>query len=122
MLEQNTGAQAADVVETPEAYVFVVKQGDLGKAIGKNGANLQRLERVMRKKVEFVEDADSIEALIGNLFKPVALQKIETNGTNVVVRVNPSEKGLAIGAKGWKIKRAREVLKRKFDVQDLKVV
>lgn len=122
MLERETGAQAFDVLLTPESIVFVVKAGDLGKAIGKNGANRERLERMALRKVELVEFAETLEGFLANLFKPARIEKITASGTSVVLKVGVSEKGLAIGRGGSKINRARELVKRHYGVEELKVM
>ncbi len=122
MLEAQTGAQAFDVLLTPESMIFVVKPGDLGKAIGKNGANLARLERMASRRVELVELSDTLEGFLANLFKPARIEKIQANGTSVIVKVDANDKGLAIGRGGSKINRARELVKRHFGVDELKVM
>ena len=127
LLERETGAQAMDVLDSPESVVFLVKQGDLGKAIGKNGISLQTLSRKMGKRVEFVEFNESLDGFLGNLFKPVQIHEIQKNsaldgGQSIVLKVDFQNKGLAIGKGGSKINRARELAKRHFGVSELKIM
>ncbi len=124
MFEQLTSVQAFDVLLSQDSVVFVIKTGDLGKAIGKNGLTLARLERTMGRKVELVEFADNLEGFLRNLFKPAKLEQVQINnaGQNVVLRVEMQNKGLAIGRGGSKINRARELAKRHFGVIELKVM
>ena len=127
LLERETGAQAMDVLGSPESVVFLVKQGDLGKAIGKNGTSLQKLSRKMGKRVEFVEFNESLDGFLGNLFKPVQIHEIQKNsaldgGQSIVLKVDFQNKGLAIGKGGSKINRARELAKRHFGVSELKIM
>ncbi len=122
MLERETGAQGFDALLTPESIVFVVKAGDLGKAIGRNGANRERLERIASRKIELVEFADTLEGFLENLFKPARIGKIDASGTSVTVKVDAEDKGLAIGRGGSRINRARELVKRHYGVEELKVL
>ncbi|MFH1056453.1 MAG: NusA-like transcription termination signal-binding factor [Candidatus Micrarchaeota archaeon] len=126
MLEQNSGVQAVDALAAPESIVFVVKQGDLGRAIGKNASNLERLERKFGRRVEFVEFDSDLNGFLKNLFKPVALENVEFNenagGQTVVLKVDFKNKGLAIGRGGSKINRARELVKRHFGIAELKIL
>ena len=127
LLERDTGAQALDVLDSQDAVVFLVKQGDLGKAIGKNGLNLHKLERMLSKRVEFVEFNDNLDGFLGNLFKPVQIHDVQKNtaldgGQSIVLKVDFQNKGLAIGKGGSKINRARELVKRHFGVSELKIM
>lgn len=124
MFEKLTSSQAFDVLLSPESVVFVVKAGDSGKIIGKNGAGLSRLERTMGRRVEIVEYAENLEGFLKNLFKPVLVEdvRVSSNGQNVLLRVEVKNKGLAIGKGGSRINRARELAKRHFGVIELKVM
>jgi len=126
-LEQNSGVQPLDAVDSPESVVFVVRQGDLGKAIGKDGLMLHKLEKKIGKRVEFVEYNESLEGFLGNLFKPVAIEQVQMSaaangGQAIMLKVDFKNKGLAIGKGGSKIKRARELAKRHFAIEDLKIM
>ncbi len=48
-----------------ERIIYVVKKGDMGLAIGKNGDNIRRMQRVLGKRIEMVEEVD----LLMNLSK-----------------------------------------------------
>jgi len=124
LFERLSGVQAFDVLLNEDSAVFVVKSGDLGKAIGKNGSTLAHLERAFGRRVELVEFADSLEGFLKNLFKPVKLEQVQiaNSGQQVVLRVEAQNKGLAIGRGGIRINRARELAKRHFGVLELKVM
>ena len=127
MLEQGTGALAKDVVFTPSAVVFVVKQGDLGKAIGRQGKNIWRLEKMFGRGVQFVEEATELRNFAANLFAPAQVLEVKQSNSAggkkmVFVKVDAKNKGLAIGAKGEKINRARTMLQRHFGIDDVKIV
>ncbi|MEM4255293.1 MAG: NusA-like transcription termination signal-binding factor [Candidatus Norongarragalinales archaeon] len=123
LFEQLSSVQAFDALLNEDSVVFVVKSGDLGKAIGKNGSTLARLERAMGRRVELVEFADNLEGFLRNLFKPAKLEHVQVNnaGQSVLLRVEAQNKGLAIGRGGSRINRARELAKRHFGVVELKV-
>ena len=123
LIERNTGARALDVLENPASVVFLVQAGDAGKAIGKNGSNLRNLERALRRKVEIIEFASSLEGFVANLVKPASVEGITPSGENgLSVKVDGKNKGLAIGSKGWKINASRELLKRHYNVSEFKIM
>ncbi|PIY92022.1 NusA-like transcription termination signal-binding factor, partial [Candidatus Micrarchaeota archaeon CG_4_10_14_0_8_um_filter_60_7] len=68
LLESATGAQGRDAVAVGEKLVFVVNEGQLGRAIGKGGEGLRRLEARVGKQVEVVEYAEGAEKFARNLF------------------------------------------------------
>lgn len=126
VLERVTGAKATDVVRKEDGVVFVVEPGDLGRAIGKQGAAIKRLRGVLDRKVEIVEYDADLPKFIGNLFLPAlvtGVSEADVMGKKILqVRVDPDKKGLAIGKGGEKVKRARLLVNRLFGVDDLKVL
>ena len=126
LLETSTGAKAKDVVLTSSAVIFVLEPGNLGKAIGKQGANIQRLKRGLDKQVDVFEYSESLEGFVRNFFYPVqviGVEEMDQNGRKTVsVKVDPKNKGLAIGKGGEKIERARLLVKRYFGFDWLKIV
>ena len=126
LLETRTGARAEDVVFTTDAVVYMIQKGDLGKAIGKNGSNIAGLKRALDKHVELVEASDSIEGLLANVFHPVSVNQVrveERGGKRIaLVKVDPKNKGLAIGRGGEKINVARLLAKRRFGCDDVRII
>jgi N utilization substance protein A len=126
MLDGYTRASAKDVVIEPERLIFVVRKGDLGKAVGRNGANAERMQKLLSKRVEFVEEGNNVEEFTTNLLYPATVKEVlveETDGRKaLLVKVDPKSKGVAIGKGGERIKRAKMLLKRFYGIEELKVV
>ena len=123
-LEKATGARATDVLVSGDSVIFVVAKGNLGLAIGRAGANIQKLRRMMAgKEVEIVEEASDVKELLTHALSPAMLKGIEQNDRGeVIVSVDPKSKGLAIGRGGERIKRARVLAKRLFGVTEVRIV
>lgn len=126
MLEKSTGALARDAVFTDSTIIFVVKQGDLGRVIGKQGKNIQKLKRLFSREIQVVEEASELRHFVSNLFAPAQVQEVKENSADgkkvLFVKVDPKSKGLAIGSRGEKINRARLLLKRHYGVDEVKIV
>lgn len=124
-LEQITGARAGDVVVSENAVTFLVEKGDLGRAIGKGGENLQKLRNALGKNVELVETSDDLKKFLTNFFHGVTFERYEEKEANgkksVYLRVNASQKGKVIGKGGEKINACRELVKRHFGVDELRI-
>lgn len=113
-----TKATALDCVidDRFDRVIYVIRQGDMGLAIGKKGDNIKRLQNVLGKRIEMVEHAENLENFITNIFKPAEVTGIERGGeegpVNVLVRQR-SDLGIAIGKAGCNIEKAR-ILCRRF--------
>jgi N utilization substance protein A len=129
MLEKYTRARLTDVISTDDTMVLVVKKGDLTRVVGKHGANVARLRRMFGKRIEVIEAAKDLKQLLANVFYPVQVKDFAVvnqaagSGKRVVqVEVDRENKGLAIGRGGEKIKIARLLTKRYFNLDDLKIL
>ena len=123
LFESITGATAKDCIIDNEGnrIIFLIKQGEMGIAIGKNGINIKRATKLIGKPVEVVEAADTPEELIKNALFPAKVHVVkitrDASGRLIAnVAVDPKDKGLAIGREGSKIQRARILAKRYFDI------
>ncbi|KSW11648.1 transcription elongation factor NusA [Pyrodictium occultum] len=127
LLQDLTGAIARDCIVDNEnnRVIFLVRPGDAGKAIGRRGSNINRLRKLLGKEIEVVEYADDLEAMVKNLFAPariLGVRVVQRNGRKILyVTVDPNDKGRAIGKGGRKVSVARIVLKRYFDIDEIKI-
>lgn len=125
LFEGLTGAHVRDCVINDEANLitFVVKEGEMGLAIGKNGSNIRRAERMVGKSIEVVEYSPEKETFIRNILSPARIKSVkfsEEKGKNVVsVVVEFENKKVAIGRKGRKIENAKKLARRHFEIQDV---
>ncbi|MFH1750711.1 MAG: NusA-like transcription termination signal-binding factor [Candidatus Micrarchaeota archaeon] len=126
MLERITGARASDVVLENEVLIFAVPDSEFGRAVGKAGANIYRLERAFNKHIEIVKSPSSREQFFGSLLHPAMLKEFiekERDGKrSLEILVDNSDRGLAIGRSGDKIKRAKMLGKRYFGYEDVKII
>jgi N utilization substance protein A len=118
LFEKVTRVMPADYLETAGWLLFLVDMSQLGRAIGKKGANVKKLAEMFRKKVVVIGDSDDPEVFVRNFFNNVGIANIEIidvmGEKNVVLTVNENDRGIAIGKEGERIKAAKELLKKKF--------
>ena len=124
LFQQLTGASVRDCVVSKESAVFVVSEGELGRAIGKGGSAIMRVKDAFRRRVDVVEHADDPERFVRNIFSAVEIKNLkidETGGGRIaVVTVDPRDRGTAIGRNGERVKMARMLMQRYFGM-DLKL-
>lgn len=128
LFERITGANAKDCIvdEDENRVIFVVKEGEVGMAIGKGGRNIKALERMTSKKHEIIEYSEEPEQFIKNALKPARVREVrlteKRNGkTMAVVAVRPKDKGIAIGKNGRNAERLRFLAKRYFQIQKVSI-
>lgn len=114
-----TGVDASDFEHTEFGLVFLVQKKDLGRAIGKQGAIIQKLRHAFKQNVFVFADSEILEEFVHNLFSNINIQNMEVREAMgekaVFLTVLENERGLAIGKNGQRIKIAKKLLKRKFN-------
>jgi len=128
LFESITSANVKDCIidDDLNRIIFVVKQGDIGAAIGKGGKNIHLLERMTGKKHEIIEHSEKPAQFIKNALKPARVNEVRIterpNGKIIaVVSVNPRDKGVAIGKNGRNAERIRFLAKRYFQIQNVSI-
>lgn len=127
MFEAITGAAVVDCVDDEDIITFVVRQGDLKKALIRRGAKIKELVRIFRKRIKVIEYSTDASVFIKNLLypaeviEPVRVAEKPDGRKIVVVSVNPRDKGVAIGKDGKNINLARLLVKRHFNIDHVTI-
>ena len=123
LFENMTRAKILDCIPEEERLVYVVKQGDMGLAIGKNGENINRVKKTLDKSIELVEYSEDPVTFLKNAFGPVSLSSVNIMNKNgkrlAYVEVPNKEKGLAIGRNGKNIEKVKMLVRRHHDIEDV---
>lgn len=103
---------------------FVVKNGDMGLAIGKKGSTVAKVQKAVDKGVEIVEHSEDPIEFLKNLLAPAQLKTtkiIQKEGEEKIANivVEGQNKGLAIGKNGQTIERAKILAKRQHNISDI---
>jgi len=126
LLENMTGATILDCVIYDEdgTIIFAVKKGDIGLTIGREGEKIKRFKKLTNKQIEVFEYSDTPVRFITMALKPAKIREIKMidrvdGGQVAMVRVEPKDKGIAIGKNGKNIKMIRFLAKRYFNLQNI---
>ncbi len=121
--EHKTHAKAIDVVVDGDNVVFIVQEGEIGKAIGKGGSTLLRLREAFKpRNVEVIEDAQDFRSMVEKTLRGAVIRKITNENSQVLISVDPTTRGVAIGKGGSNIKKLKIAMKRKFGIEDTKIL
>ncbi|MCX6778496.1 MAG: NusA-like transcription termination signal-binding factor [Candidatus Micrarchaeota archaeon] len=121
LFQSITGAGANDCLIGEDSVTFVVRHGELGRAIGRGGSAIQRAMQTFKRRVFVVEDAETPEDFAKNLFAPIKVNEAQVvefgEAKTVYVTISSEDRGTAIGRNGERIKRGRALLKRRFNAE-----
>ena len=126
LFENMTGAMVKDCIIDDEngKVTFVVKNGDMGLAIGKGGSSVSKVQRAVDKGVEIIEMDDDPIQFIKNVLSPAKLQKVkvtqkESGKRIATVTADNTKKRIAIGKNGINIERAKLLVNRQHNIDNI---
>ena len=126
LFESMTGAMVKDcILDDDNAKVtFVVKNGDMGLAIGKGGSTVTKVKKAVGRGVEIIEYSEDPAQFIKNILSPAELKSIKIVEKNndekiAIVNTDSSNKRIAIGKNGINIERAKLLAKRQHDINNI---
>ena len=117
-----SGVEVKDCFEYDDSVYFVVNVGSMGRALGKGGSTVRRIQETIKKKVKLVEfDADATK-FVKNLVYPHIIDRAKLDGeTLVIVSANRPTKGMLIGRNAKNLNMMRDVVQRYFPIKDVRV-
>ncbi|MDO5851396.1 MAG: NusA-like transcription termination signal-binding factor [Methanobacteriaceae archaeon] len=126
LFEKITGAMVKDCIidDAQNKITFIVKNGEMGLAIGKNGTTIGKMQKSVDKSVEIFEHSDIPGEFIKNMLSPSKIKSLEikTNDKGdkiATVEVDSKDKRLAIGKNGQNIQRVRQFAKRQHNISSI---
>jgi len=107
--------------EKQDRLIFVVNEGKMGLAIGKNGSNIKSLQNLLKRNIELVEYFNDPIKFLKNLLNAKLINEVKIStrvdgSPQAIVLVNPNNKGLVVGRAGRNAEKARLLAKRYFDI------
>ena len=122
LFENLTRAKLKDCISN-DLLIFVVEENEIGKAIGRNGSNVKRLEALLKKRIKIVEFSPDVKQFIRNFIMPLDVKEVnEENGIVNIVGRDTKTKGLLIGRDRKNLENLKSIVSRYFKVEDIKVV
>ncbi|MFH1424821.1 MAG: NusA-like transcription termination signal-binding factor [archaeon] len=122
-LESTTGVEVKDCIANEDTIMFVVKEGQLGKAIGKNGVNVKKLNAALGKRVQLIEFSTDPVKFVSNMLSTIAqktVTKTEDSGlTSIQIEVDFKSRGAVLGKGGKKVQILKDLLKRHHNISEV---
>ncbi len=123
-LNSISGANARDCVVQGNTVSFIVRPGELGRAIGKNALNIEQLKKRLKKNIEIFEYSENAGDFFKKAFYNIEFKKIdsveEKGKKALVVAVDAENRSKMLNNSG-KIKRIKEIAKRNYGIEEIKI-
>ncbi|MFH0868180.1 MAG: NusA-like transcription termination signal-binding factor [Candidatus Woesearchaeota archaeon] len=121
LFESLTGAKVKDCIVNDSIF-FIVHENEIGRAIGKQGSNIKRVENTLNKKIRLAEFSNDIPQFIQNLIYPLKVKEVkEEEGIVTIYADDTKTKGMLIGRDRRNINSTTEIVKRYFKILEIKV-
>jgi NusA-like KH domain protein len=123
LFENVTHARVKDAFYMKDILTFIVFEGDMFKALGKNLTNLHKMEDMLQKRLKIVEFNSELTRFLANLLYPYKVREIVQDDKIVTIMDDDTKtKGLIIGSKAQNLRQYESIAKKYFDIEEIKVV
>ncbi len=106
------------LIKDDNAY-FLVDPASVGIAIGKKGAHVRELTRILGKNVKIFGYSSQLEDQVRQMIP--SARSIQVNDSTVTVSVAPEDRVTVIGRGGSNINAIKEILKRHFSIKNFRL-
>ncbi len=115
LFEKATNARVKDCLIEEGKLVFLVEQGEIGKAVGKNGANVKYLQEKLKKQVKVIEFNKDPVRFLSTLLYPARPEEITIHDEKLIIKAHDTkEKGQIYGRERTNLKRIQELFSKYF--------
>lgn len=117
-----TDTSVKDCIDSESRIIFIVDENQAGKAIGKKGANVRRLEEKLKKKVKIIEFSQDPVQFIKNIVYPNKVRDIACeDNVYTITAVDSFTRGMLIGRNAVNLREFESIVKRYYEIKELKV-
>lgn len=122
LFESITKTNIDDAFQFEDTIYFIVQEGMIGKAIGKKGINYKKVESILKKKIRIIENNKDLSKFIQNIIYPLKLANIELEPKiAILTAADTKTRGMLIGRGGSSLRNTESIVKRYFDIDEIKV-
>jgi len=106
-----------------DLLTFIVKENELGRAVGKRGFKVKLLEKTMNRKIKILEFNSDLVTFIKNTIYPLQTKNIEeADGVITIEAFDSKNRGYLIGRAAQNLHNFEKIIKRHFSISEIKVL
>lgn len=118
LFERITHAKVKDCIIDTE-ITFILEEGNVKRALGENNSNINKISKLINKKVNIIAFSESPEKFINNLLYPIKT-KIELRDNNIYITAkNLTIKGKVYGREKENLKKIKYLTQKYFKINDI---
>ena len=121
IMERITRARVKYCFKDDDTIYFIVGIGELGKAIGKGGVNIKRVQQEFGKKIKIIEFNDDVCKFVRNVAYPLKIESVTLEENYVKIQDSSKKtKSLLIGRQSRNLNMLKRAVTRFFNI-DIKI-
>lgn len=119
VFENTTRAKVKDAfLDKRDVLVFIVEEGDGGKAIGRMGSTVRRVSSMMKRRIRIIEFNNDVLEFVKNIIDPIKDVTLTREGDIVSIKAKDTQtKGLLVGRERSNINETNVITKKFFKVE-----
>ena len=124
LFESLSDTKVKDCFPNEGRLIFVVEQGMVGRALGKDSRNLRRIENMIKKKVKIIEFSETMQRFFTNLIFPARIADYSYDEDKKIIKVTAEDsmsRGFLIGRAATTLRNLEKIMQRYFDITEIKV-
>ncbi len=118
LFENLTKARVKDCYISQDEVIFIVYEGEAGKAIGRDGVNIKKATSMIKKKIKVVEYSDEPEKFIANMIAPQKGKIYKKDENTIIIEGKGARfKEAVLGRERKNLKELQEIVSNYFNVK-----
>lgn len=103
------------LLDKKRQLVFIVEEGQAGRAIGKSGMNMRKLQRLLKKRIRVIEFNQDPKEFIRNYIAPLEVESITQKDDQITLSSQDTKtKGMLIGRNKQNIQELDSIVQKLF--------
>ncbi len=118
LFENLTRSRVKDCYILKDEVIFIVHEGEAGKAIGRDGANIKKASLMLKKKIKVVEFNSNPEKFIENMISPQKGKIYMKDDTTLIIEGKGARfKEAVLGRERQNLKELQEIVSNYFGIK-----
>jgi len=115
VFENVTKAMVKDCIEREDSLLFIVEEGNVQKALGKDNMNIRKLEHMLKRKIIVIGFQKDPSKFVRNLIYPIRVESIREEGKIITIKAGDTKtKGKIFGREKSNLKWMNELVGKYF--------
>jgi len=121
LFENVTGAKVKDCINDEE-LIFIIEEGNIKRALGKDNANIKKLESLLKKNIKLIAYSKDVIKFVINLIYPIKPDNIDLKDDVIYITINDAKlKGRVYGRGRERLKKLELIIKKYFNIKEIKI-